>query len=201
VSSPSRTAARRVALARMISYTGTSAAFIALVYAVFQDTGSSGWVAATLLVTLGVKGAVTPFAGTLGDRFDRRTVMIVSDLAGAAVLASMALVHSPWLLLPLALVSVVVETPFFPASAAAVPNLVNQEDLAWANGTIAFGQTMGYMLGPAIGGLMVAAGGASAAFLVDAVSFGVSAMLVGSVRGDFSGPRGEETGEHQGVGW
>src|SRR5262245_18577808 len=58
---------------------------------------------------------------------------------------------------------------------------------------------MGYMLGPAVGGLMVATGGASAAFLLDAASFVLSAMLVWTVRGDFSGRTSEGAEEHHGI--
>jgi MFS family permease len=184
----------------MISYTGTSASYTALVYVIFRRTGSNAWVAVALLLTLGVKGAITPLAGALGDRFDRRRVMIASDLLGAAALAAMALTHAPWLLLAFALIAVVVEAPFFPASGAALPNLVAPDDLAWANGTIAFGSSVGYVVGPAVGGLLVAAGGAATAFLLDALSFVVSAALVATVRGSFSQEKAEvEDHAHHGV--
>jgi MFS family permease len=184
----------------MISYTGTSASYTALVYVIYSRTRSNAWVAASLLLTLGVKGAITPLAGALGDRFNRRRVMIVSDLLGAAALAAMALAHAPWLLLAFALIAVVVEAPFFPASGAALPNLVAPDDLAWANGTVAFGSSLGYVVGPALGGLLVAAGGAATAFLLDALSFVVSAALVATVRGSFSQPKPElEERDHKGV--
>jgi len=192
VASPSRSAARRIALARLLSYAGTSAAFTALAYVVYRRTGSAGWVAATFLITLGLRGAVTPLAGALGDRFDRRFVMVWSDLLGALFFLLMPFAHAPWLLLFVAVFAVVAESPFFPASAAALPNLVAPQDLAWANGTIAFGSSVGYVAGPAIGGLLVAAGGAASVFLLNAASFVLSAALVASVRGAFSADRNGE---------
>jgi MFS family permease len=90
-----RTAVRRLALARVISVTGSAAAYTALMFEIYDQTESSVWLAASLLVTEGVSGLVGPFASVLGDRFDRRTVMIVSDLAAAACFAGMAMVASP----------------------------------------------------------------------------------------------------------
>ena len=85
-----RTAVRRLALARVISVTGSAAAYTALMFEIYDQTGSSVWLAAALIVTEGVTGLVGPLASVLGDRFDRRTVMIVSDLAAAACFAGMA---------------------------------------------------------------------------------------------------------------
>jgi MFS family permease len=86
-----RTAVRRLALARVISVTGSAAAYTALMFEIYDQTGSSVWLAAALILTEGVTGLVGPLASVLGDRFDRRTVMIVSDLAAAVCFAGMAL--------------------------------------------------------------------------------------------------------------
>jgi predicted MFS family arabinose efflux permease len=198
VNAPSRSAARRVALARLISLTGTQAAFTALLFILFERTGSSKWVSAALLLTFGTAGILTPVAGSLGDRFDRRRLMIVSELLGAACFAALAFARTPVPLLLLAFLAAVAETPFFPAASAAVPNLVPTGDLAWANSTIAFGSNVGYLLGPALGGVLVAVVGAAAVFLFNAATFVISALLVASVAGSFSRERtGEET--YQGI--
>src|SRR5439155_9134393 len=70
--------------------------------------------------------------------------------------------------------------------------------LAWANGTIALGSNTGYLVGPALGGVLVASIGAPAVFLANAVSFAASATLVSTVRGSFSGDRHGEV-RHAGV--
>jgi MFS family permease len=198
VSQPSRSAARRIAVARLISLTSSQAAITALLFEMYRRTGSSRWIAATLLVTFATLGILTPLAGSLGDRLDRRRVMIGSDLLGAACFASLAFVRSPLALITLAFLASVTESPFIPASSAAIPNLVPPEDLAWANGTISLGVSIGYLSGPALGGLMVAAVGAPVVFGMNAASFVVSAALVATVRGRFSGDRdGHE--DHRGV--
>ena len=92
---PARSAVRRLAAARVISITGGAAAYIALNFEVYDQTGSAAWVAAALLLTFGATGFVMPFAGILGDRFDRKKVLIASDLAGAAAFALMAVERRP----------------------------------------------------------------------------------------------------------
>jgi MFS family permease len=198
VSIPSRSAARRVAAARLLSLTGSSAAFTALLFVVYRQTRSSGWVAAALLLTLGVRGLLSPLGSLLGDRFDRRSVMIVSDLAGALCFAAMVPIHGAGPLLLLAFLAAVAETPFFPAASGAVPNLVPVDDLAWANSTVALGSNIGYLFGPALGGALVGALGAPAVFGANAISFLASAALVASARGRFSAER-PDASAHRGL--
>ncbi|MEA2556846.1 MAG: Transrane secretion effector, partial [Actinomycetota bacterium] len=89
-----RSAVYRLAIARGISIAGGAAAFTALMFAVYEKTHhSSIWLSATLILTFGMNGVLGWFAGSLGDRFDRRTVMIVSEVCGAGVFAVAAFVH------------------------------------------------------------------------------------------------------------
>ncbi|MGH2540236.1 MAG: MFS transporter [Actinomycetota bacterium] len=194
-----RTAVRRLALARVISVTGSAAAYTALMFEIYDQTGSAVWLAASLLVTEGVSGLVGPLASVLGDRFDRRTVMIVSDLAAAACFAGMAMVASaPGPLVFIAFLSALTEAPFWPASTAAIPNLVPPDQVSWANSLVAIGRNVGIMVGPAIGGILLAAVGAPWVFAINAASFVLSAALVVSVRARFVGDRSDEA-EHHGI--
>lgn len=181
-----RTAVRILSLARLISLTGSTAAFTALFYTIYHRTGSAAWLSATLLLTFGVSGLIAPLAGILGDRFDRKRVMILSDLGGAVCFGAMALAHDPALLLAAGFLAAVAESPFWSASGAAVPNLVLEKDLAWANGLLAAGRNAGVMIGPAVGGALIHAFGASWLFAGNGVSFVVSAILVATVRASFS---------------
>jgi MFS family permease len=193
-----RGAVRRLALARLISLTGGAAAYLALNYTIYERTGSATWVAVTLILTFGALGLASPFAGVLGDRFDRRRVMIASDLLGAAVFFAMTFVGGPGSLVALAFLSALAEAPFLSASTAAIPNLVDEDDIGYANGLIALGRNAGIVLGPVLGGVLVASVGAGAVFAANAVSFVGSALLVASVRERFSGDR-EGSEEHQGL--
>jgi MFS family permease len=111
----------------------------------------------------------------------------------------MAMVRDPGLLLVFAFLSAVAETPFMSASSAAIPNLVDDEDqLGWANGMVSLGRNAGILVGPLLGGLLVASIGSGAVFAVNAVTFLASAALVATVRGRFSGDRGGAE-EHRGL--
>jgi MFS family permease len=121
--------------------------------------------------------------------------MIWSDLASAAVAASMALaIDSPFALVLLFGLLAVVESPFAPSSAAAIPNLVGEEEVPRANSLVAATASLSYLLGPLLGGLLLGVGAsAPQLFAVDAVSFGVSALFVASIRGSFGLGRGTES--------
>ena len=195
----SHSAVRRLSLARLISLTGGAAAYLALNFFIYERTGSATWVAATLFLTFGTVGFVSPFAGALGDRFDRRRVMIVSDLAAAVCFFGMALVRDPGLLLVFAFLSAIAEAPFLSASSAAIPNLIQDEDqLGWANGMVSLGRNAGILLGPLLGGLLVASIGSGAVFAVNAATFLASAALVATVRGRFRG-ESASADEHRGL--
>lgn len=181
-----RTAVRRIALARVVSSTGSTAAYTALTYAIYDRTGSTTWVSVAVFVTLAANGILMPLGGWIGDRFDRRRVMIASDLLAAALFVAVAFADEPWLLVALAFLATMAEIPFMPASSAAIPNLAAPEDLAWANGRIASAMATGITIGPAVAGGLIAVVGPSTAFALNAVSFVVSAAIVSTVHGQFA---------------
>src|SRR6266508_401535 len=192
-------AARRLALGRLISLMGGSAAYIALIAALYERTGSAAWVSAALFA--GVIGSVigAPAAGHIGDRYDRRRVMIATDLGSAAVAGAMALViDRPAALVLLFGLLAVATSPFAPASAAAIPNLVGEEAVARANALVAATTSAGYLLGPLAGGLLLGVGAsAPTLFAADGATFVVSAAFVASIRRSFGTVGGTES--HPGV--
>jgi DHA3 family macrolide efflux protein-like MFS transporter len=182
--------AQRLALGRLISLTGGAAAYVALIAAIYGETGSAAWLSAALFA--GVVGSViaAPFAGWIGDHFDRRGVLIASDLAAAAVAIAMALTGQAEALVVLLGLSAVAQSPFEPASAAAMPNLVAPEDVPRANALVATTGSAGYLLGPLLGGVVLGLGAsASTLFVVDALTFLVSAGIVVSIRRPFRARR------------
>jgi MFS family permease len=211
---PPRSNVRRLALGRLIARTGAAATYTALNFIVWERTGSPVMQAMSLLLTFGVTGLVGPLAGALGDRFDRRRVMIWSEALAAAFLAAMILPTSPVVLIGLAFGSALAELPFFTASRAAIPPLVErEEDLSWANSLVTMGVHAGIAVGPVIGGLMVSwlAPGSdptdaqlhlagAIVFGLNALSFVVSLLITLSVRGRFQEARTErDVTEHGGL--
>jgi MFS family permease len=198
---PPRTAVRRLALGRAISVAGTFAAGTALLYTIYRETQSTAWISATMLLTWAVIGFFSPLAGALGDRFDRRRVMIASESAAALCWFAMAFVtQSPAVLLAIAFASSVVEVAYFPASSAAIPNVAGEEHLSWANSLLSVGRYAGLTFGPIAGGLLVAVIGPEWVFAANGVSYLASVALTWSVRADFADPdRDKESEEHRGV--
>ena len=199
---PARTAVRRLALSRFISFTGSVAASTALSYSLYEETGSAAWVAAAMILTWGIIGVLGPITGAIGDRYDRRLVMILGETAAAVCWFAMApLTDVPVILLALAFLASVFEAPFPAASGAAIPNVAGTENLSWANSLISMGRYAGLTLGPLLGGLLVASIGAPWVFAANAVSYLVSVGLVASVRADFADPErdAEEIEEHKGL--
>jgi MFS family permease len=135
----------------------------------------------------------TPWAGWLADRLDRRRLMIVCDIARTAICASFLFVgpDNLWLAYLLLVGLSVFAAVFDPASSAALPNVVDPDDLPTANALS--GSLWGTMLavGAALGGVVATVFGRDTAFLVDAVSFAVSALLLWGVRRPFSAARVE----------
>jgi len=187
--------------AQVVSFAGDWFLFVALAGLVFDLTGSPGLVAA-VYASLTVPFALFTFVGgPLADRLNRKALMIVADVLRAVLCLGFFVIHRSsqvWLVYVLAGAITALGAVFQPASMAALPNLVDREDLGTAN--IMAGATWGTMLaiGAGIGGLVVAAFGRKAGYIGDAVSFFFSAMLIVRIRRPFSESRPEHR-EHPGL--
>ena len=177
---------RRLSLARAVSFAGTQAAQVALVYQVYADTRSATWVAITVGGTAAIGGAMAPVSGWAADRFDRRLVMSLSEMASGVVYVALVFVSQPALLVLLALTATLIGSPFRAASAAAIPNLVAAAELPWANAQLAASANAALVGGPLAGGAILSTAGVGAVFAINAATFLVSGGLTLSVRGRFS---------------
>ncbi|MEO8291593.1 MAG: MFS transporter [Actinomycetota bacterium] len=190
-----RAAVRRLAVARLLSSTGSGIAAIALAAAVYEATGSAVWLSATFFLTFGVNGLLTPVAGAIADRFDRQRVMIACELAGALVWSVLLLGGGPVWLIGIGFVASVVSMPFYLSAGAALPNIVDPQDLVWGNSLLSSAGNTARVAGPALGGVIAAGPGPRTAFAINAASFVISAVLVLSVRARFRAEGGEEREE------
>jgi MFS family permease len=189
--------ARRLAFGRLISLSGGSAAYIALVAAIYQRTHSAVWISAAIFASVVASVISAPPAGWIGDHFDRRGVLITADLVAAVVSLGMALTGKPWALVVLFGLGSIAQSPFEPASAAALPNLVATQDVPRANALVAATSSAAYLAGPLLGGLVLGAGASpSALFATDAATFVLSALLVATIRRPFGTGA---TDEHPGL--
>ena len=202
VRQPGRAAIYRLAAGGMVSGIGNGATAVAFGYFLYDRTGSAVWLSVWYFLSFGITGILTPIAGWLADRFDRRQIIILADVAAAA--CSMALIWAgqPVALVTIAFIASIVGRAGNPALAAALPNLVSQEKLEWANGTLGVAFNIGSLVGPILGGALYVALGRSVVFGFDAVTFLVAAATALSLRIPFSTPDvvgGEEAEERRGL--
>jgi MFS family permease len=156
---------------------------VALLVVIYSETGDP--------IVLGLFGAVRviPYivlsvpAGIVADRYDRRLVLLVTDLARAACMAAMTFVlvtDGPIVaLIGLSILAACFSTFFYPAIGAYVPNLVKDErQLGPANSAWASLDNLGFVVGPVLGGILVALGGTTLAFVINALTFLVIAWIL-----------------------
>ena len=154
---------------------------VGLTYAVYDLTGSTVASALALLsgfVPMVVVGLV---AGVFVDRWDRKRTMWVTQVLLAAGLVPLLFVtdrDTIGLVYVVMAVESVLEVFFSPAEQALLPRLVPDEDLVAANGLNAQARNVSRLVGGALGGVVVAAGGLPALAIVDAATFLVAALLV-----------------------
>ncbi len=172
-------------------------ATIAVLGRVNDLTNGSAPLVTLVMVTQMVSiAAFSPLGGHLADRFDRRRLMVGADAVRVALALGYLLVDTPgevWMVYVLTASLGAFTAMFEPTTNAAVPNLVDREDLPAAN--VLMGSAWGTMLavGGALGGIVAATLGRDAAFVGDALSFAVSGVLILGIRRRFSE---ERTGEH-----
>ncbi len=179
----SNAALTRLLAGEFISSIGDWLYLVALLVVVYQRSQSAA--------LLGIVGAarVLPYvllsvpAGMVVDRFDRRTVLLVTDVARGIVMLVLGLLV--WIEAPLAaivaltLLSATFSTFFGPAIAAFLPSLARDEsELGPANSAWASLDNLGFVIGPALAGLLIALGGTTFAFLLNAVSFAIVAVVL-----------------------
>jgi DHA3 family tetracycline resistance protein-like MFS transporter len=175
---------RRLWTGMTVSLIGDGIFLIAMTWVAYQL-----WNAPAALSVLGIAMTVPTIVcllagGVVSDRFDRRLVMLCSDLVRSVALASLAVLSLAHALTYVELAGIVAVygagTAFFtPAFEAIVPEIVAAEELAQANALDQFVRPLALRLvGPTLGGWLVASFGGGTAFAVDAVTFAASGAAV-----------------------
>jgi MFS family permease len=158
---------------------------VALLAFVYMRTGSAGWVAATTAARVAPVVLLGPLAGVLADRFDRRRLIVASDLIRAALMIALALVAATsmtLLLAPLlaaAATAVGIVQP--PCVAACTPRLVADSELQRANALRSGIGQSSIVAGPALGALLLAISSPALVIALNAVSFIASAVAITAI--------------------
>jgi predicted MFS family arabinose efflux permease len=178
---------RLLFIGQSVSLLGDGVVGVALAFAVLDLTGSAsdlGFVLAARMVPL---VALLLAGGVFADRLSRRAVMVTADLArfGSQGATAALLLSGHARVWEIALLQVVhgAATAFFnPASTGLIPMTVSAQRLQQANGLRALSMSSATILGPAVGGVLVATVGAGWAMAADASTFAVSAAFLAQLR-------------------
>ncbi len=168
---------------QLVSLFGDRLHQLALVALVGEATGNGAFAVAMVFVAATIPNLVFgPLAGTLVDRWDQKRVMIVSDVARAAIvlLIPAAAALNVLLVYPLVFALTTVSIFFRPARTAVIPRIVKDDELVAANSAIWLGDSLADVIGYPLAAVFVTFVGTSlaVAFWVDAVTYLASAALI-----------------------
>ncbi len=167
---------------QLVSLLGSNLTVVAVPYQVYAQTHSSLWVGLASLIQLPflITGAL--WGGAMGDRVDKRVLMIVSGIILGLTSAGLAInahVHDHHLVVLLLLAALSAGFAGFsgPLRTAAIPKLVPPKELvaAYSLNQVAFNSAV--VIGPAVAGVLIASIGLYSCYAIDATTFGVSTVL------------------------
>jgi MFS family permease len=187
---------RNVALlwsAGLLSMTGDWVLLIALPYYAYVMTGSPLMTGAMFIAGAAPRLAFGSVAGVFVDRWDRRRTMIGCDLVRAALLLPLLAVATAdqlWIVYAVVFAQEAVGQLFQPAKLAVIPSLVDGERLTAVNALDSASMGITRLVGPPLGGLVMAASGLTGVVAIDAASFLVSAALLALIRAPSTAARG-----------
>ncbi len=168
-------------IGQVISQVGNYFFYIALLLRFNALTHSTAAIGAVLMAFTLPQVIVGPLAGAYVDRLNRRWLMIISDLSRGIVVLFFIGMNTPdrlWLAYLLAFLMGCAASFFGPAETAVIPALVPDQDLLAANALSQTVQVAAMLVGPALAGFTIAWAGLDSAFLIDSISFFVSALSV-----------------------
>jgi MFS family permease len=169
---------RLLVLANFLSGIGTWLAFVALTVDVWDRTGSGVWVAALLIADFLPVILIGLTVGPLVDRLSRRRLMVAADILRFGVFCALPFTTSETQIVALAAVAGFATGFFRPAVYAGLPNLVEDRDLPNANALLQSTEALTTVIGPLVGGVLVAASAPDAAYWINAATFLLSAALI-----------------------
>ena len=176
---------RHLWLAQIVSEIGDWFYTLAIYSLLLQLTGRASSVALALVLQVLPQTFIGPTAGVVNDRMRRKRVMIAADLARVVIVLAMLLVRSRsmvWVVYPLLLLETIMAAFFEPARNSVIPNITRREDIILANTLSSATWSTNLLIGASVGGLVAALLGRDAVFVLNALSFLASALLIRGMR-------------------
>jgi MFS family permease len=171
-------------IGQLISTAGTALTSLAASILVYRETGSTASVGLMMMATAAPSLLVGLFAGVIVDRYDRRTIMIVTELLRAVLILLIPVLvplNIAWLYVIVALTSAIAQF-YDPAHESVLPETAPEEELAAANSLMAISSFGSTAIGFAASGFIASAANINWAFYLDALSFLLSALMIYLIR-------------------
>ena len=168
-------------LGQIVSLLGDWFNLIASASLVASLTQSGVAIGGLFVVRMMAPFLISPFAGVAADRYNRKRLLILTDLGRAVTLVGFLFVREPeqvWLLYALTAVQLALSGIFFPTRNAILPDIVSARGLGAANALTSATWSVMLAFGAALGGIVAGQFGAYPAFVIDALTFLVSAVLL-----------------------
>src|SRR5437868_3281198 len=190
----------KLLLGEFISGIGDWLYIVAIFVVIYRETNDPAAVGAFGAVRMIPYILLSVPAGLAADRFDRRLVLLSSDIVRGSVMVVMTILvatNGPvWLIVLFAMVAAGGSTFFYPAIGAYIPSLATDErQLGPANSAWASLGNVSFIVGPAIGGVLIATGGVVLAFVLNAATFIVIGTILWSLPPSIARARRPAEGE------
>lgn len=172
---------RRLWAASVISLLGEWFNTIALFLLILQYSGSQFLLGILFAVRMFLFGISQPINGLLADRLNRKSLMFWSNVLQIGLALSFLLVDGEedmWWLISISGLMMLLHGVYVTAERAAVPNIVDDEDLITANAIGSASWSTALCMGAMLGGIVVSEWGTDAAFIIDSLTFLLSAIIL-----------------------
>jgi MFS family permease len=171
-------------LGQIVSLTGDWFNLIASAALIADLTQSGTAIGSLFVVRMLAPFLVSPMAGVVADRYNRKHILLATDLLRAVVVLGFLVVRSAeqvWLLYVLTAVQLGISGFYFPTRNAILPDLVSRPELGAANAISAATWSTMLALGAALGGLVAGLWGNQPAFVIDGLTFVISAYFLSRI--------------------
>lgn len=176
---------RFVWFGQIISLLGDWFNLIASASLIAELTQSGTAIGGLFVVRMLAPFLVSPIAGVVADRYNRKHILIITDITRAITVLGFLLIREAeyaWLLYTLTAIQLGISGFFFPTRNAILPDIVSKQELGAANTLSAATWSVMLALGAALGGLVSGTWGIYPAFIIDALTFLISAFFIAQLK-------------------
>lgn len=181
-------------LGQLVSNVGSNMHSLAVMWYVLEATGSTAKAGITLIFTTVPNLLLSPLAGPLADRMDRKKIIVISDIINGMLVGMIAILSFTnhldlWMLYAISALMSATSAFFGPAVNATIPAIVKKENLVSANSLSQMTRYGTSILGPAVGGILIAFIGIPGLFLLNSISFILSGLSESFMRIPYIAPK------------